>query len=115
MPESRTIAILTGTVTSVVAAAVVAWAGIGSVIPSGVTIDGPTITTVEEPIRLEGHVNGNVRSAHWSDEIGTTQELGGTSGSIDWYCLGPGTFRVSLVAEMTDGSQVQATHEVQCV
>ena len=115
MAESKTVAITTAVVGSVLAAAIGAWLGIGQATPPGVTIQGPSLTTVEESIRLAGHVNGDVGSAYWTDEIGQNEPLSGSDGVLDWYCLGPGQFRVSLIAVMADGSQHQATHQVQCV
>ena len=115
MAESKSVAIFTGAVGSVVAAAAIAWIGIGSTSPPGVTIEGPTLTTVDSPIRLTGHVNGDVQSAYWTDEIGQNETMTGSDGRLDWYCLGEGSFRVSLIAVMADGSQHQATHEIQCV
>ena len=114
MAESKVVAIFTGTVASVIAAGVVAWWGIGSN-PAGVTIDGPTITTVDIPIRLTGHVNGTVASAYFVDEIGQTVPISGNEGVMDWECLGAGQFHVSLIAKMSDGSKYQASHDIQCV
>jgi hypothetical protein len=115
MTESKTVAITTGVVGSVLAAAIGAWLGIGAGNPPGVTIQGPSLTTVEEPITLTGHVNGDVRSAYWTDEIGYNEPMSGSDGDLSWYCLGPGSFRVSLIAVMADNSQYQATHQIQCV
>src|SRR4051794_13811416 len=98
MAQSKTVAIFTGAVGSVIAAAAIAWVGIGAAPPAGVTIEGPTITLVDESIQLLGHVNGEFVSAHWIDEIGEREELSGADGTLDWYCLGPGKFTVSLVA-----------------
>jgi hypothetical protein len=114
MAESKTVAVVTGTIGSVLAAAVIAWVGIGPVAP-GVTIDGPTITTVEIPVELTGHINGDVRSAYFVDEIGQTLPISGSEGVMDWECLAEGNFKVSLIAEMSDGSKYQATHDIQCV
>ena len=115
MAESKTTAIVTGVVGSVVAAALISWFGIGATVAHGVTIDGPTLTTVDTPIRLSGHINGDHSSAYWTDEIGQPWPLTGADGTLDWYCLGPGQFTVSLIAATDEGSQYQARHEVQCV
>jgi hypothetical protein len=55
------------------------------------------------------------QSAYFTDEVGQVQPISGHDGSMDWECLGAGTFRVSLIAVMTDGSQYQAAHDIQCV
>lgn len=66
-------------------------------------------------MELSGHIDGDLRSAYFTDEIGQVQPISGCDGSMTWECLGPGTFRVFLIAVMTDGSQHQATHDIQCV
>jgi hypothetical protein len=113
--NSKTAAIFTGAVGSIVAAAVVAWMGLDAAPQAGVTIDGPTLTLQETAVRLAGHVNGDFQRAYWTDELGQTAEMYGSDGVLDWYCLGPGNFTVSLIAVMKDGSQHQDTHEIQCV
>jgi hypothetical protein len=113
--NSKTAAIVTGAVGSVIATVVATWMGIGATVAPGVTIDGPTLTAVESVIRLTGHVNGDHQHAYWTDELGQTVEMYGAEGPLDWYCLGPGRFSVSLIAVMEDGSKYQDTHEIECL
>jgi hypothetical protein len=113
--NSRTAAITTGVVGSIIAAIVVAALGIGASEPTGVIIDGPTLMSADSTVQLTGHVNGDYERAYWTDELGQNAEMYGADAYLDWYCLGPGAFTISLVAVMRDGSHHQDTHEIQCV
>jgi len=113
--DSKTATIVTGAAGSVLAAVIIAWWGLDVTEQPGVTIDGPTLTLQESTIRLAGHVNGDPDYAYWTDELGQSFELYGADGTLDWCCLGPGNFTISLNAVMKDGSKHQDTHQIQCV